>query len=66
MILGLDWPLALQLLILGCFTGFLAGLLGIGGGMLLVPFMTLILSAQGVPAASRCPPHRSATQTPRW
>lgn len=50
MILGLDWPLVLQLLVLGCFTGFLAGLLGIGGGMLLVPFMTLILSAQGVPA----------------
>ena len=50
MILGLGWPLILQLLVLGCFTGFLAGLLGIGGGMLLVPFMTLILSAQGVPA----------------
>ena len=35
---------------LGCFTGFLAGLLGIGGGMLMVPFMTLLLSQQGVPA----------------
>ncbi|HUG24332.1 sulfite exporter TauE/SafE family protein [Piscinibacter sp.] len=50
MILGLGWPLVFQLLVLGCFTGFLAGLLGIGGGMLMVPFMTLILSAQGVPA----------------
>jgi uncharacterized membrane protein YfcA len=51
MILGLEWLLILELLLLGCFTGFLAGLLGIGGGMLLVPFMTLILSAHGVAAA---------------
>jgi uncharacterized protein len=51
MIFGLDWQLILQLLILGCFTGFLAGLLGIGGGMLLVPFMTFLLSRQGVDAA---------------
>ena len=50
MILGLGWRLILELLLLGCFTGFLAGLLGIGGGMLMVPFMTLILSAHGVPA----------------
>jgi len=34
MIFGLEWPLILELLLLGCFTGFLAGLLGIGGGML--------------------------------
>jgi uncharacterized membrane protein YfcA len=51
MILGLEWPLILQLLILGCFTGFLAGLLGIGGGMLMVPFMTLMLSHHGVDSA---------------
>lgn len=37
-----------ELLALGAFAGFLAGLLGIGGGMLLVPFLTLILSARGV------------------
>ena len=50
MTFGLGWALILQLLLLGTFTGFLAGLLGIGGGMLMVPFMTLILSRQGVPA----------------
>jgi uncharacterized protein len=46
---GLDWQLVVELLILGSFTGFLAGLLGIGGGMLMVPFMTLLLSARGMP-----------------
>lgn len=47
----LDFTLVAELLALGAFTGFLAGLLGIGGGMLMVPFMTLILSARGVDAA---------------
>jgi uncharacterized membrane protein YfcA len=46
----LDLSLILELLALGCMTGFLAGLLGIGGGMLLVPFMTLLLSQRGVEA----------------
>src|SRR5947207_5674946 len=50
MIFGLESQLVLELVVLGCFTGFLAGLLGIGGGMLMVPFMTLLLSQQGVPA----------------
>ncbi|MEY4909008.1 MAG: hypothetical protein RL260_2726 [Pseudomonadota bacterium] len=47
----LDFTLVAELLALGMCTGFLAGLLGIGGGMLMVPFMTLILSARGVDAA---------------
>ena len=37
------------LLLLGAATGFAAGLLGIGGGMLLVPFLTMLLSARGLP-----------------
>jgi uncharacterized membrane protein YfcA len=39
--------LILELGLLGLGTGFLAGLLGIGGGMLMVPFITIILSGRG-------------------
>lgn len=48
----LGWQLILELLMLGCISGFLAGLLGVGGGMMLVPFMTLLLSFKQMP-----PPH---------
>ena len=44
----LDPQLVAELLLLGACTGFLAGLLGIGGGMLMVPFLTLIFSHRGV------------------
>jgi uncharacterized membrane protein YfcA len=37
------------LLVLGALVGFAAGLLGIGGGMLMVPFMTLLFTAQAFP-----------------
>jgi uncharacterized membrane protein YfcA len=47
---GLEWQLVLELLVLGLFTGLLAGLLGIGGGMLMVPFMTLLLTHKGMPS----------------
>jgi len=42
--------LILELLLIGTCTGFLAGLLGIGGGMLMVPFLTMILTSKGYPA----------------
>jgi len=45
----MDITLIIGLLALGAAVGFAAGLLGIGGGMLLVPFMTMILSAKGFP-----------------
>ncbi len=46
----LEPTLILELAVLGLCTGFLAGLLGIGGGMLMVPFITLIMSHRGVSA----------------
>jgi uncharacterized membrane protein YfcA len=36
------------LALLGLVTGFLAGLLGIGGGMMMVPFISTLLGARGV------------------
>ena len=42
--------LIIELALLGICTGFLAGLLGIGGGMIMVPFLTFMLSQRGVDA----------------
>lgn len=44
----LEFALVAQLAVLGIFAGFLAGLIGIGGGMLLVPVLTWMLSTRGV------------------
>jgi uncharacterized membrane protein YfcA len=48
--MNLDLTLLAELLALGICAGYLAGLLGIGGGMLMVPFLTWILSQRGVDA----------------
>jgi len=45
----LDPVLIVVFLALGAIVGFLAGLLGIGGGMTLVPFLTMIFTRQGFP-----------------
>lgn len=42
----MDWTLMLALLVMGTLGGFAAGLLGIGGGMILVPFVTMIFTAR--------------------
>lgn len=44
----IDPVLFAELFGLGLAIGYLAGLLGIGGGMLMVPFMVFVLSSQGV------------------
>lgn len=45
--IGFEWVIAF--LILGLVVGFMAGLLGIGGGGIMVPVLTTIFLAQGVP-----------------
>ncbi len=44
----LDLAHVASLLVLGIFVGLVAGLLGVGGGMFMVPFLTVFFSAQGV------------------
>ncbi|MEI6838974.1 MAG: sulfite exporter TauE/SafE family protein, partial [Alcaligenaceae bacterium] len=45
----MDPLFALALAVLGCVTGVAAGLLGIGGGMILVPFLTILFTWHGLP-----------------
>ncbi len=45
----MDWSLVLILLLMGGAGGFAAGMLGIGGGMVLVPFITMIFTAKHFP-----------------
>ena len=47
----MSWTLVAALVAMGVFGGFAAGLLGIGGGMVLVPFMTMIFTSLGFPLA---------------
>jgi len=46
----MDLSFIAALLVLGAATGFAAGLLGIGGGMIMVPFLTLLFTWQKMPA----------------
>ena len=46
--MNIDLTVVITLAVLGLGSGYLAGLLGIGGGMVLVPFMAAILTARGV------------------
>jgi uncharacterized membrane protein YfcA len=43
-----DAGFVLALLTLGCVMGVLAGMLGIGGGMIAVPFLMLLLAPRGI------------------
>jgi uncharacterized membrane protein YfcA len=47
----MDPLLIVGFIALGCVVGFLAGLLGIGGGMTMVPLLTIIFAREGFPAA---------------
>ncbi len=46
------WPIALALMGTGIFAGILAGLLGVGGGIVIVPVLFFLLQAFGVSAGS--------------
>lgn len=46
----MDLSLIASMVVLGAGIGFVAGLLGIGGGMIMVPFMSMILDRVGFPA----------------
>ena len=47
---GIDPLLIVGFVALGCVVGFLAGLLGIGGGMTMVPILTIIFTRSAFPA----------------
>jgi uncharacterized membrane protein YfcA len=47
----MDFFIIASLVGLGAVVGFAAGLLGIGGGMMLVPFLTMLLPLAGLPGS---------------
>ncbi len=46
------WPLALALVATGIVGGILAGLLGVGGGIIIVPVMFMLLQGSGLDASA--------------
>jgi hypothetical protein len=40
--MGAGWPKIIMLLVTGVFTGFLSGMMGVGGGTIMVPAMVLL------------------------
>ena len=46
---AVDVPPLTAFVVLGAVIGFLAGLLGIGGGMSMVPSLTIIFGSRGFP-----------------
>lgn len=47
--MAIEPSLLAELGLLGVLTGFVAGLLGIGGAMIMVPFVTIVLTHRGFP-----------------
>ncbi len=45
----MHWQLLPLLLAIGCVVGFLAGLLGVGGAMTMIPVLTVIFTREGFP-----------------
>lgn len=48
--MAIDLTLVVELLLLGAGVGFMAGMLGVGGGMLMVPILTWLITQRGVPS----------------
>lgn len=47
----MDWQLIPLYLAIGCVVGFLAGLLGVGGAMTMIPVLTIIFTHENFPPA---------------